>query len=253
MPPRSVYNVALRRFHLCKRIFAYGERYLLRKPIGPCGIRPIQAAPKYAELRAGQYELFIVCAYLFYLKAVFKGAVLYDKRIQPFAAEAIASQISVCVYDKVEPLVQRLISFGRSSFFYVVAAGVQSGEKRHARLVRRDLLYLRVIRLVQREYRSLEPRSVRALLQHGNALFMGQVFNGQLQRLIVQIRPHAEPYIFQRHIIGRRVILPQDIAPHRQADYLGISRRYGCNIAVLGIGIHRAFLFKLYGPLPFRA
>ena len=82
---------------------------------------------------------------------------------------------------------------------------------------------------------------------------MGQVCNGQLQRLIVHIRPHAEPYIFQRHIIGRRVILPQDIAPHRQADYLGISRRYGCNIAVLGIGIHRAFLFKLYGPLPFRA
>ena len=124
MPPRSVYNVALRRFHLCKRIFAYGERYLLRKPIGPCGIRPIQAAPKYAELRAGQYELFIVCAYLFYLKAVFKGAVLYSQRIQPVAAEAIAFQISVCVYDKVEPLVQRLISFGRLGFFDIVSAGV---------------------------------------------------------------------------------------------------------------------------------
>ena len=81
---------------------------------------------------------------------------------------------------------------------------------------------------------------------------MGQVFNGQLQRLIVHIRPHAEPYIFQRHIIFRRLILPQDIAPHRQSDYLGISRRYGCNTAVLGIGIHAAFLGKLCRLLPFR-
>ena len=123
MPPRSVYNVALRRFHLCKRIFAYGERYLLRKPICLCDIRPIQAAPKYAELRAGQYELFIVCAYLFYLKAVLKRAVLYGKRIQPFAAEAIALQISFFVYCKVKFLIRELIALWRSSFFYVVAAG----------------------------------------------------------------------------------------------------------------------------------
>ena len=80
---------------------------------------------------------------------------------------------------------------------------------------------------------------------------MGQIFNGQLQRLIVQIRPHAEPYIFQRHIIGRRLILPQNIVSYRQADYIGISRRYGCNIAVLGIGIHAVFVGKRY-LLPFR-
>ena len=141
MPPRSVYNVALRRFHLRKRIFAYGERYLLRKPICPCGIPFVQVAPKYAELRAGQYELFVVCAYLFYLKAVLKRAVLYVKRIQPFAAEAIAFQISFFVYGKFKPIIQRLISFGRSSFFYVVAAGVQSGEQRHAGVVGCNLLY----------------------------------------------------------------------------------------------------------------
>ena len=81
---------------------------------------------------------------------------------------------------------------------------------------------------------------------------MGQVFNGQLQRLIVQIRPHMEAHILHWYIIFRRLILPQDIAPHRQADYLGISRRYGCNIAVLGIGIHAAFLGKLCRLLPFR-
>ena len=123
MPPRSVYNVALRRFHLRKRIFAYGERYLLRKPICPCGIPFVQAAPKYAELRAGQRQPFIVCAYFFYLKAVLKRAVLYGKRIQPFAAEAIALQISFFVYGKFKLIIQRLISLWRSSFFYVVAAG----------------------------------------------------------------------------------------------------------------------------------
>ena len=81
---------------------------------------------------------------------------------------------------------------------------------------------------------------------------MGQVFNGQLQRLIVQIRPHMEAHILHWYIIFRRLILPQDIAPHRQADYLGISCRYGCNIAVLGIGIHAAFLGKLCRLLPVR-
>ena len=75
---------------------------------------------------------------------------------------------------------------------------------------------------------------------------MGQIFSRQLQRLIVQIRPHMEAHILHWYIIFRRLILPQDIAPHRQADYIGISRRYGCNIAVLGIGIHAAFVGKRY-------
>ena len=123
MPPGAGDNVALRRFHLCKRIFAYGERYQFCKSICPCGIPFVQAAPKYAELRAGQRQPFIVCAYLFYLKAVFKGAVLYSQHIQPVAAEAIAFQISFFVYGKFKPIIQRLISFGRSSFFYIVAAG----------------------------------------------------------------------------------------------------------------------------------
>ena len=81
---------------------------------------------------------------------------------------------------------------------------------------------------------------------------MGQVFSRQLQRRIVQIRPHMEAHILHWYIVFRRRILPQDIAPHRQADYIGISRRYGCNIAVLGIGIHAAFLGKLCRLLPFR-
>ena len=141
MPPGAGHNVAVRRFHLCKRILANGKRNLFCKSIGLCAIRPIQAASQHAELRAGQYELFVICAYLFYLKAVLKGAVLYGQRIQPVAAEAIASQISVCVYDKVEPLVQRLISFGRLGFFDIVAAGVQSGEKRHSGVVGCNRLY----------------------------------------------------------------------------------------------------------------
>ena len=61
-----------------------------------------------------------------------------------------------------------------------------------------------------------------------------------------------EAHILHWYIVFRRRILPQDIAPHRQADYIGISRRYGCNIAVLGIGIHAAFLGKLCRLLPFR-
>ena len=81
---------------------------------------------------------------------------------------------------------------------------------------------------------------------------MGQIFSRQLQRCIVHIRPHAEPYIFQRHIIGRRFILPQNIVSYRQADYLGISCRYLRHAAALGIGIHAAFLGKLCRLLPFR-
>ena len=80
---------------------------------------------------------------------------------------------------------------------------------------------------------------------------MGQVFRRQLQRLIVHIRPHMEAHILHWYIVFRRRILPQNIAPHRQADYLGISCRYGCNIVVLGIGIHAAFVGKRY-LLPFR-
>ena len=95
MPPRSVYNVALRRFHLCKRIFAYGERYLLRKPICPCGIPFVQVAPKYAELRAGQYELFIVCAYLFYLKAMLDRAVFNGQLIKLITGKALAAQNAI--------------------------------------------------------------------------------------------------------------------------------------------------------------
>ena len=81
---------------------------------------------------------------------------------------------------------------------------------------------------------------------------MGQIFSRQLQRRIVHIRPHAESYIFQRHIIGRRFILPQNIVSYRQADYLGISCRYLRHAAALGIGIHAAFLGKLCRLLPFR-
>ena len=81
---------------------------------------------------------------------------------------------------------------------------------------------------------------------------MGQIFSRQLQLCIVHIRPHAEPYIFQRHIIGRRFILPQNIVSYRQADYLGISCRYLRHAAALGIGIHAAFLGKLCRLLPFR-
>ena len=60
-----------------------------------------------------------------------------------------------------------------------------------------------------------------------------------------------EAHILHWYIIFRRLILPQDIAPHRQSDYLDISRRYGCNIAVLEIGIHSVFVGKRY-LLPFR-
>ena len=95
MPPRSVYNVALRRFHLRKRIFAYGERYQFCKPIGPCGIPFVQAAPKYAELRAGQYELFIICAYLFYLKAMLDRAVFHGQLIKLITGKALVAQNAI--------------------------------------------------------------------------------------------------------------------------------------------------------------
>ena len=81
---------------------------------------------------------------------------------------------------------------------------------------------------------------------------MGQVFNGQLQRLIVQIRPHMEAHILHWYIVFRRRILPQDIVSYRQSDYLGISCRYLRHAAALGIGIHAAFLGKLCRLLPFR-
>ena len=75
---------------------------------------------------------------------------------------------------------------------------------------------------------------------------MGQIFSRQLQRLIVQIRPHMEAHILHWYIIFRRLILPQDIAPHRQADYLGISCLYLRHAAALGIGIHSVFVGKRY-------